>query len=124
MQLTRRALLVDSLLASAVVALPLSLRAAAQAPSGGAPATKGASLNDKLTGFLTSLHDPVIIKEGDTYHVFRIRGLEQAGGCVVADVGGSRDLDRQRSSLRHHSGVGAEGHSGGDQHLGAGHLVL
>lgn len=28
------------------------------------------SLNDTLTGYLTGLHDPVIIREGDTYHVF------------------------------------------------------
>jgi arabinan endo-1,5-alpha-L-arabinosidase len=29
-----------------------------------------AVLNDQLTGYLTQLHDPVIIREGDTYHVF------------------------------------------------------
>lgn len=28
------------------------------------------SLNAKLTGDLTPIHDPVIIREGDTYHVF------------------------------------------------------
>ncbi len=26
--------------------------------------------NDQLTGYIDQLHDPVIIKEGDTYHVF------------------------------------------------------
>jgi len=29
-----------------------------------------ASLNDQLTGYLHGLHDPVMIREGDTYHVF------------------------------------------------------
>lgn len=28
------------------------------------------TLNSRLTGYLTGLHDPVMIKEGDTYHVF------------------------------------------------------
>lgn len=32
----------------------------------GAPA----SLNQQLSGYLTGLHDPVIIREGDIYHVF------------------------------------------------------
>jgi arabinan endo-1,5-alpha-L-arabinosidase len=32
--------------------------------------SKGARLNDSLKGYLTGLHDPVIVREGDTYHVF------------------------------------------------------
>src|SRR5258707_13128423 len=28
------------------------------------------SLNNTLTGYLPGLHDPVIIREGDTYHLF------------------------------------------------------
>ena len=31
---------------------------------------KPAVLNDALTGYLHGLHDPVMIREGDTYHVF------------------------------------------------------
>ncbi len=31
---------------------------------------KKPSLNDSLTGYLTDLHDPVIIREGEVYHVF------------------------------------------------------
>ncbi|USI74971.1 arabinan endo-1,5-alpha-L-arabinosidase [Sphingomonas morindae] len=36
------------------------------------PAAAGATppLNAGLTGYLTGLHDPVIIREGETYHVF------------------------------------------------------
>lgn len=40
--------------------------ACAQQPAAAAPAT----LNDRLTGDLVPTHDPVIAREGDTYHVF------------------------------------------------------
>ena len=44
-------------------------------------ALAGASiLNDGLTGYLTGLHDPVIIREGDTYHVFGSGGWQGRPG--------------------------------------------
>lgn len=36
----------------------------------GAAASPAQTLNDRLTGYLGQLHDPVIIKEGNVYHVF------------------------------------------------------
>ncbi|HEY2685907.1 MAG TPA: arabinan endo-1,5-alpha-L-arabinosidase [Steroidobacteraceae bacterium] len=58
MLFTRRDLLRTSLHVGAAACLPFgALRAES-------------TLNDQLSGFLKGLHDPVIIKEGDTYHVF------------------------------------------------------
>jgi arabinan endo-1,5-alpha-L-arabinosidase len=34
------------------------------------------TLNAHLSGYLTGLHDPVIIREGDTYHVFGSGGWQ------------------------------------------------
>ena len=57
MTLDRRALLVAGVAgAGAALARPVL----------GAPAT----LNAQLSGYLDGLHDPVMIREGDTYHVF------------------------------------------------------
>ena len=50
----------------ATIAL-LALGGPACAQAGAAP---GTTLNSRLTGDLTPTHDPVIIREGDTYHVF------------------------------------------------------
>ena len=38
------------------------------------------TLNAQLTGYLTGLHDPVIIREGDTYHVFGSGGWQGQPG--------------------------------------------
>jgi len=40
-------------------------------------AAEPAALNDRLTGFLGQLHDPVIAREGDTYHVFGSGGWNE-----------------------------------------------
>lgn len=56
---------------------------------GSAPAQEGA-LNDRLTGDLTPVHDPVIAREGDTYHVFST-GLGQGDARLLA-ARTSRDL--------------------------------
>jgi arabinan endo-1,5-alpha-L-arabinosidase len=56
----RRGLLKGALSFSAVALLPRTA-AADSAPD---------TLNAHLTGYLTGLHDPVMIREGDTYHVF------------------------------------------------------
>ena len=48
-------------------------RSVAIAGLAAAPAVRAqtpATLNSRLAGYLTGLHDPVMIKEGDTYHVF------------------------------------------------------
>jgi arabinan endo-1,5-alpha-L-arabinosidase len=48
----------------------LSLSAAALLPRAAAADAAPDTLNAHLTGYLTGLHDPVMIREGDTYHVF------------------------------------------------------
>ncbi|WP_380871471.1 arabinan endo-1,5-alpha-L-arabinosidase [Sphingomonas sp. DBB INV C78] len=53
-------------LASGLAALALGGAAIAQQAGTATQAT----LNSRLTGDLTPTHDPVIIREGDTYHVF------------------------------------------------------
>lgn len=47
--------------------LAITAPACAQQPAAPVPAT---TLNDRLTGDLVPTHDPVIAREGDTYHVF------------------------------------------------------
>ena len=37
------------------------------------------TINQRMTGFITSLHDPVMIREGDTWHVFGSGGWQGAG---------------------------------------------
>ena len=60
--LSRRSLLATGLVAgTALSVVPGSLLAANAAV---------VPLNAQLTGYLDGLHDPVIIREGDTYHVF------------------------------------------------------
>ena len=55
----RRDILTASTAIIGAAALSNIARAAAEPP-----------LNDRLTGYLTGLHDPVIVREGDRYHVF------------------------------------------------------
>lgn len=43
----------------------------------------GQSLNDRLTGNLTPVHDPVIAREGDRYHLFST-GLGEGRGRLLA----------------------------------------
>lgn len=59
-----------TVLRHAAVAVPLltAALACAQAPGGGGD--RQGTLNSRLTGDLVPTHDPVIIREGDTYHVF------------------------------------------------------
>ena len=57
--LSRRRALQGSFTAGLAVALPTTLWA--QTPK---------SMNDRLTGDLTPIHDPCIIREGDTYYVY------------------------------------------------------
>jgi arabinan endo-1,5-alpha-L-arabinosidase len=53
--------------------LALALLAAAPAPT----------LNDRLTGDLTPVHDPVIAREGDTYYVFTTGGGSRTSPDLV-----------------------------------------
>jgi arabinan endo-1,5-alpha-L-arabinosidase len=48
----------------------LSLSAASLLPRGAAADAAPDRINAHLSGYLTGLHDPVMIREGDTYHVF------------------------------------------------------
>ena len=50
-----------------LLAVPFALRAQAVSDP----------INDHMTGYITSLHDPVMIKEGDTWHVFGSGGWEK-----------------------------------------------
>ncbi|MGR4863638.1 arabinan endo-1,5-alpha-L-arabinosidase [Caulobacter sp. LARHSG274] len=63
----RRALL--TLGAAAALARPLAAGAAA-------------SLNDRLAGDLSPVHDPCIIKQGDTYHLFCTSQVGQKPGLI------------------------------------------
>ncbi|WP_260925780.1 arabinan endo-1,5-alpha-L-arabinosidase [Novosphingobium sp. 9] len=53
---------------AALIALALPASGGAQAPEG------TNTLNDRLTGAITPVHDPVIIREGQTYHVYNTIG--------------------------------------------------
>jgi arabinan endo-1,5-alpha-L-arabinosidase len=70
--------------------------ASAQIPP--APAANvEASLNERLSGDIVPVHDPVIIREGDTYYVFST-GIGQVGQGIVSSRT-SRDLVQwQRST--------------------------
>lgn len=72
-RLSRRDLLRDSLLLGSSLALSARLTAAATSPQ---------SINDRLSGYLQSLHDPVIIKEKGTYHVFGSGGWSGEPGIT------------------------------------------
>jgi arabinan endo-1,5-alpha-L-arabinosidase len=71
--LSRRALIRAGAATAGTFALQGAIRAATQ---------DGASLNDQLSGYLQSLHDPVIIKEKDTYHVFGSGGWSGKPGVT------------------------------------------
>ena len=45
-----------------------------------ASAADGPTLNAQLTGYLDGLHDPVLIREGGTYHVFGSGGWQGRPG--------------------------------------------
>src|ERR1700730_6751032 len=72
--LSRRDLLRDSLLLMAASSLALPVRLTAAEP--------GKSINDRLSGDLQFLHDPVIIKEKETYHVFGSGGWSGEPGIT------------------------------------------
>ena len=74
---SRRAALQGSLLVGFAGALPIA-RSWAQTP---------AALNPQLDGDISPVHDPSIIREGDTYYVFSTN-LEAAP--VLKSHGGSR----------------------------------
>jgi arabinan endo-1,5-alpha-L-arabinosidase len=65
--LTRREMLRDTLGGAAFAATGAAF---------GASSSKPQTLNNGLTGYLTGLHDPVIIREADTYHVFGSGGWQ------------------------------------------------
>jgi arabinan endo-1,5-alpha-L-arabinosidase len=75
----RRELLQRSLLLGGALAFPWRVGIAAGSES----------INDQLSGYLDGLHDPVIIKEGDTYHVFGSGGWGGEPGITWRT---SRDL--------------------------------
>lgn len=66
--------------------------ALAFAPTGASAQTAPAesSLNARLSGDLTPVHDPVIIREGDTYHVFSTGFGPGSQGIIASRT--SRDL--------------------------------
>lgn len=70
-------------------ALALSAAAVAQAPAS-LPDRGVGSLGRRLTGALAPTHDPVIIREGDTYHVFATGRREGVPGFIPSRT--SRDL--------------------------------
>ena len=70
--------------------LASGLLLALTAASAPAPTVEPAPLNARLTGDIAPVHDPVIIREGDTYHVFST-GIG-AGGQGVVSSRTSRDL--------------------------------
>ena len=59
--------------------LALGLPLLALAAKAGAGWAQSPSINQMMTGFITSLHDPVMIREGDTWHVFGSGGWPGAG---------------------------------------------
>jgi arabinan endo-1,5-alpha-L-arabinosidase len=48
--------------------------------AGGPAFSAEQNLNERLSGYLTGLHDPVLIREGDTYHVFGSGGWQGRPG--------------------------------------------
>ena len=74
--LPRRALLRASVLMGATLALPALGRSAA------ARATTPTPLNDRLSGDLSPVHDPCIIKQGDTYHLFSTGQAREPTGLL------------------------------------------
>ena len=73
-----------------IIALSLALTlsgAAAQTPASGAAS---GSLNERLSGDIRPVHDPVIIRERDVYHLFSTGIGKGAQGIVSART--SRDL--------------------------------
>lgn len=55
---------------AAVAMIALTASASAQQPADQAADKADGTLNSRLSGDLVPTHDPVIIREGDTYHVF------------------------------------------------------
>ena len=73
------------------IAFALTASALAGASAQVPPAAEATgSLNDRLSGDIVPVHDPVIIREGDTYHVFST-GIGQGGQGIVSSRT-SRDL--------------------------------
>jgi arabinan endo-1,5-alpha-L-arabinosidase len=68
--LNRRELLCATVAVGAGAWLPLA---------GGAPA---ASINERMTGNFSPVHDPCIIKAGDTYHLFCTGHADKAEGLI------------------------------------------
>ncbi|NKJ41298.1 arabinan endo-1,5-alpha-L-arabinosidase [Novosphingobium sp. SG720] len=84
------------LAAAAALALPAQMLAApAVAQQVGEKAA--GTLNSQLTGDLVPTHDPVIIREGDTYHVY---------GTGVPGDDGHYILSRTSTDLRHWTATG------------------
>ena len=73
----RRSLLRASAFFGAAACLPASVWGADPA-AGGRPA----ALNDRLSGDIAPVHDPCIIKQGDTYHLFSTGQADDPTGLV------------------------------------------
>ncbi len=71
-------------------ALAATTASAQMPPPDKAPAKVAATLNDRLAGDIAPTHDPVIIREGDTYHVYST-GLGDGADRIIAHRV-SRDL--------------------------------
>ncbi|MDP9085824.1 MAG: family 43 glycosylhydrolase, partial [Pseudomonadota bacterium] len=64
---------------SSLVALLLPLAASvAQAPSAG-----GKSVNDRLSGDLTPVHDPAIVSDGHDFYVFSTTSQREPSGMIA-----------------------------------------
>lgn len=80
-----------------IIALSLALAlsgAAAQTPASGAAS---GSLNERLSGNTSPVHDPVIIRERDVYHLFSTGIGKAAQGIVSART--SRDLVKWEAGI-------------------------
>lgn len=72
---------------AALSALAIASTAGSQtAPAPGSPA----SLNDRIAGDITPVHDPAIIKQGDTYYLFTTSQEKENKGLI--HVRSSKDL--------------------------------
>jgi arabinan endo-1,5-alpha-L-arabinosidase len=75
--LQRRALLRASAAIGAIAGLPVSAWGASEGAN-----SQPASINDQLSGDIAPVHDPCIIKQGDTYHLFCTGHVHDPTGLI------------------------------------------
>ena len=65
-----------------LIALVLCACAETAPPQAPAPQRARASINERMTGSITPVHDPAIIREGDTFYLFSTGHLGQKTGII------------------------------------------